>query len=739
MKINLCPSAGFCFGVNRAVDFVYEMLDKGEKVCTLGPIIHNPQVIDDLKKRGVEIINDPLEAPKNTTVVIRTHGVTKDTLEALEKNEIPYKNLTCPFVMKIHKIVEENSLPGTVTLIAGDPNHPEVQGFRSRCKGESFVYGNAEELKNILENHPDIRAKTSVCVAQTTFSIKEWEKCLKILNLYLLNQNIFATICKATDLRQNEAVETAKKSDAMIVVGGRSSSNTNKLKAVCEEYCPTYLIENAEELKDIPLSDFNNIGVTAGASTPAGIIKEVLFTMSEIINEQTETNENFEELMEENLNSLKGGKVVTGEVVGITPNEIQVDIGGKHTGIISIDEYSDDPAADPTKELKIGDTITAIHIKTLDDDGICYLSKRKYDQKAVWSNFAADYDKDTVYEAVINSVVKGGVTTYVKGLRVFIPASLTGLAKDEDLSALQGTTQKFKIIEFDAEKRKVIGSIREVLRDERRAKREEFWQNIAEGQVYTGKVKSMTSYGAFINLDNTGIDGMVHISELSWGRIKSPADVLSIGDEIEVFVKAVDVENKKISLGYKKAEDNPWEILRRDYPVGSVVTAKIVGMTTFGAFANVIPGIDGLIHISQIADRRIEKPQDVLSIGEEVQVKITEIDFDKRRVSLSIRALLDDQAKVEAPEEEEAEEEIDDALEATVYSTDDVHEEVAEEAAKEVAEEATEDAPAEEAAAEETVEEAPAEEPAAEEAAEETAEEAAEEAPAEEADDTTEE
>ena len=661
--ITLAKTAGFCFGVDRAVSTLYNMVEGGKRVCTLGPIIHNPSVIEDLEKKGVHIIEHPAQAPQDTTVVIRTHGVEKFVIDELQKRGLNYIDLTCPLVMKIQKIVERHSKKDRLLLIAGDENHPEVRGFRSRWEGESLVYKNEEELTRLLENHPEIKKKEVYVVAQTTFSVKEWEKTSKNLKKLCTNGFFFDTICSATNDRQKEAFELSLRSDAMIVVGGRSSSNTAKLKAVCEKNCPTFLVETARELAKFDFSRFRSVGVTAGASTPAGIIKEVLSTMSEILNEQTNPEEmSFEAALEENLKSMSSDQKVRGVVVGIAPNEIQVDIGRKYAGFVPIEEYSNDPTADPKSELKIGDEIDLIIMKTNDSEGTMMLSKRRFDAIAARDNIMKAKEDEEILEGVVAEAVKGGVLVYSQGVRVFIPGSLTGLPREADLSELVKTKVRFRIIDVDKAKKRAVGSIRSVVREERKAATEAFWAQIEEGQEYTGTVKSLTSYGAFVDLG--GVDGMVHISELSWKRIKHPSEVVKEGDVVKVYVKALDRENRKISLGYKRVEDNPWEILKRDYPVGSVVKAKVVGLTTFGAFANVIDGIDGLIHISQIADRHIASPKEVLSIGDEVDVKITDIDFEKKRVSLSIRALLEPQD--EAVEADEAAEEAENEEEAPV-------------------------------------------------------------------------
>ncbi|MBQ8503783.1 MAG: bifunctional 4-hydroxy-3-methylbut-2-enyl diphosphate reductase/30S ribosomal protein S1 [Clostridia bacterium] len=666
MQVEVAKTAGFCFGVNRAVKMLYKLVDEGHNVCTLGPIIHNPVVIEELEGKGVKIINSPEQTPDGYEVVIRAHGVTKETLEMLKNNSISYIDATCPYVLKIHKIIKENSKEDNIVLIAGDEKHPEVCGFRSHCKGKSFVFKNEEELCMILENHPEFSNEEIIVVAQTTFSVKEWKKSSKIIQKVCTNSNSFDTICRATQDRQNEAAELSKKNDAMIVIGGRFSSNTVKLNNVCSENAQTYLIERVDELKGIDFSPFRKIGITAGASTPARIIKEVEVIMTENFNEQKNSKETMDQELfyaaVDSIDDTSDNPNVVGIVVGIAPNEIQVDIGRKYAGFIPVEEYSNDPTADPSKELKIGDELNLIIMKTNDNEGTMKLSKRLYDRRASWKNIVAAKENDEIVEAVVAEAVRGGVIAYPMGARVFIPASLTGLAKDEDLSQLVKKTVKFRIIDLDEQKKRVVGSIRAVLREERKEAVDAFWANIAEGQEFTGTVKSLTNYGAFVDLG--GVDGMVHISELSWKRIKHPSEVVNVGDTVKVYVKALDNEKRKISLGYKRIEDNPWEILKRDYPVDSVVDATVVGLTTFGAFATVIDGIDGLIHISQIADRHIASPKEVLSIGEVVKVKITEIDFDKKRVSLSIRALIEPAEAVEEVAEEAAEETVAEEAEA---------------------------------------------------------------------------
>lgn len=692
-EIKLAKTAGFCFGVNRAVNLVYKLVEDGEKVCTLGPIIHNQQLVEDLKSKGVNDISSPDACADGYKIVIRTHGIEKETLSDISNRGIDYIDATCPFVLKIHRIVSEAE-QGTVTLIAGDSNHPEVKGIRSFCVGSSHVFKNHEELAEIIDKYKIASEKTVICVSQTTFSTEEWKKCEKILKKVCTNCKIFDTICSATSERQAEALALAKECDAMLVIGGRHSSNTCKLKDVCSEYAPTFLIETAAELADMDFSRFNVVGVTAGASTPSVIIKEVLKTMSEEIKEkEVEATENvaetaeaadkavkaaveasadgetFAEMLEQSFSENDTGKIVKGVVENITPTEVFVDVPGrKQTGVIAREDLSAEPFDKCEDVVSKGDVLDLIILKTNDQDGVLKLSKKLTDSFKGWEDIVKAKENDEVLEGYITAVVRGGVLATVKGTRVFVPASLSGVPKNEELSVLKGTTARFKIIDINEQRRRAVGSIRAVLSEERKKAREEAWAKLEEGMKLTGTVKSLTNYGAFVDIG--GIDGMIHISELSWTRIKHPSEVVNVGDQVEVYIKALDQEKKKISLGFKKVEDNPWEILKRDYPVGTVINnAKIVGVTAFGAFATVIPGIEGLIHISEISWNRIKTPADVLKVGDEVNVVITNIDFDKKRVSLSMKQLIerpeegipelqsDDEAaeEAEAPAEETAE------------------------------------------------------------------------------------
>ena len=735
MNIILAETAGYCFGVDRAVNLAYEVVSKGAKCCSYGEIIHNNFVTDDLKDKGMRIINSLSEIEDGETVVIRAHGVSPAEYAELKAKDCIVCDATCPFVRKIHDIVSKNSSQSVPVLIAGDSKHPEVKGITGCCKGDYFTFTTSAELEKILSENDFSAYSGVIAVSQTTFSSDEWYICKNIIKNHLNNLKIFDTICGATRSRQEEASKLSAECDAMIVIGGRHSSNTAKLQQVCSRNCDTFLVERAEELKNIDLSTYARVGVTAGASTPAAIIKEVLTAMSEENILETENtvveevpsvaasveSDNFEDFIG---SELADDSVIKCTVESITPTEVQVDIPKNHvlgglTGIVPNEEFSNNPDADPSKEVKVGDVINLVIMKKNDAEGTVLLSKKRADAQQSWTDIIDAKESGEILKGTVISVIKGGILVAYKGSTVFVPASLATERRGDALEDLVKKEVEFRIIDADPHRRRAVGSIRSVLAEKKKAAAEAFWSEVEEGKSYSGTVKSLTNYGAFVDIG--GVDGMIHISEMSWKRIKHPSDMFEVGQQIETFVKSLDKENKKISLGYRKDEDNPWVILKKDYPVGTVIEAEIVGLTTFGAFAKVIPGIDGLIYISQIANHRVEKPEDELSIGDKVTCQITAIDFDKKRVSLSIRALLEPEEAEDEADEDAAEEVAQDAAEVVEDAAEAVEE--AAEAVEEAAETVEEAAETVEEAAE-TVEEV-AEEAA--EAVEETAEEATEE------------
>ena len=638
-QVILAKTAGFCFGVNRAVELVEQAARSERRAVTLGPIIHNHHVVRHFADLGVRQVDAISEIEDGETVIIRSHGVPRAAFEALAARGLSVIDATCPFVSRIHKLVAEAEQEGRQPVIIGQKNHPEVLAIAGWC-AHPLVFETAEELKNWLSGAPERPYLPISMVFQTTSTKDSYEKCSEIAKKVCTNSKIFDTICGATEKRQEEATVLSRRCDAMVVVGDRSSSNTNRLAMICGQNCANVsLVDNAGELNLSLYSDANTVGITAGASTPAWIIKEVNNIMSEEVKVEGVAEESFEELLEQSIKTLNTGDKVVGIVTSISGNEVGVDLGTKHAGYIPASELSSDPNAKAEDLFKVGDEIEVVVVRVNDGEGTAQLSKKRLDAVKVWDEIEKAKDEKTVVEGTITEENKGGVVANVKGIRVFIPASQTGIPKGGDLGSLVKQTVPMKITEVNRARRRVVGSIREVTREAHKAAVEKIWNEIEVGKKYHGTVKSLTSYGAFVDIG--GVDGMVHVSELSWNRIKTPADVVKVGDEIDVYVIAFDPEKKKISLGYKTAETNPWNVFMTNYHVGDIVTVKVVKLMTFGAFAEIIPGVDGLIHISQIADRRIAKPEDVLSEGQEVDAKIIDVDADNKRISLSIRALLD--------------------------------------------------------------------------------------------------
>ena len=647
MKIKTAEYAGFCFGVKRAVDAVSELVDlrPNAQIYTIGQLIHNPAVTEKLSKKGVVTVRENeleqvlAEAPARSVFVVRTHGIPlsiKEKLTAFVRGnpEAEILDMTCPFVAKIYKIMDDNTNDNTFTILLGDSRHPEVIGISSHIKGSYRVFADCGEIESAYhcgELH-DFESKRTILASQTTHNLADYQKTKKFLVKLYTNGLFFDTICNVTETRQIEVDALSRECDGMLIVGGAESSNTKKLFDISRGNCPeTYLVESAADIPSSIKTMTGTVGIAAGASTPGYIIEEVQNTMSE--------QENFAQLLEESFKTLNTGDTVRGIVTSVSGTEVHVDIGSKVTGILTLENVTEDPQAKLEDMFKVGDEVEAIAVRVSDLDGIATLSKKKIDAHNNWSKILEAKETGEILEGKVTEAVKGGVIVYALSQRIFIPASQTPVPKDGDLATLVGTKQRFKIIDIKEERRRAVGSIRVVAREERKAQLEKFWSEIEVGKHYTGKVKSLTSYGAFIDLG--GIDGMVHNSELSWLRISSPKDVVAVGDTLEVFVKDFDREKNRISLGYKTEETNPWKLFTDKYNVDDVVPVTIVSMMPFGAFAQIIPGVDGLIHISQIADRKLASPSEVLTKGQVVDAKITDIDTENCKVSLSIRALLD--------------------------------------------------------------------------------------------------
>ena len=650
MSVIQAESAGFCYGVERAVKLAEQTAREKGGCVMLGSIIHNAHVGRELEALGCRTVSGADKVRPGETVIIRSHGERKQVLEQLAQAGAVCVNATCPNVLRIQRLVAQADEEGRIPVIIGEEHHPEVLGAAS-WSARSLIFETPEKLRQWLDSDEKNRGLPLVAVAQTTCIRSLWETSSKILKKECTNAKLFDTICNATQRRQSEAAELAARVDVMVVVGDRKSANTQHLTEICSKRCPrVYQIEGASELEPNFLKGCSVAGLTAGASTPASIIKEVNKTMSEEIKNTEAMEESFEELLEKSFKTLNTGEKVTGIVTAIGPTEVQVDLGCKQAGYIAIDELSADPNVKPEDVVKVGDEIETYIIRVNDVEGYAMLSKKRLDAVKVWDDIAEACENKTTLEGKVTEENKGGIVVNVKGVRVFVPASQSGQPRGAELSEMIGKTVSLRITEVNRARRRVVGSIRAVQYEARQAAQAEIWNNIEVGKHYNGVVKSMTSYGVFVDIG--GVDGMVHISELSWSRIKNPAEVVSVGDPLDVYVISFDPEKRKISLGVKDHSCNPWDKFMETYKVGDVANVRIVKLMAFGAFAEVVPGVDGLIHISQIADRRIEKPGDVLSEGQMVDAKITAIDEEKQKISLSIRALLTPAADEEAEDEE---------------------------------------------------------------------------------------
>ena len=637
MQIILAKTAGFCFGVNRAVKLTYELLEQGRPVATLGPLIHNPQVVEDLESKGAITCDSVDDVPDGYEVVIRSHGVGQSVYDKISTRRLAYHDATCPFVTKIHKIAAQAGAEGAMLLVAGAAKHPEVQGIVGHTTGKVEVFANLAELEKLL---PELTQQKSIfAVAQTTFNVQSWETCKEFLKNQCTNAKIFDTICNATWARQQEAEDLSQKCDHMVVIGGHHSSNTQKLLQVAARHTKAINVETADELDKDWLNGARIVGVTAGASTPSSIIEEVLNCMSEEIRDDM----SFEEMLAASeAKPLYAGKIVKAKVISVSPTECVVGIdGSKHTGIVKLSEMSHDPNAKMEDLVKVDDELDLVVVKTNDQEGVDTLSRVRFEAQKGMKDVSEAAENGTVMEGDVMEANKGGVVVNVKGVRVFVPRSQATMRRDEDYTKLVG--QHVKLVITECAGRKIVGSINKVTAEENKAKRDEFWKNVEVDKQYTGVVKSLTSYGAFVDIG--GVDGLCHISELSWNNIKHPSEVVSVGDTIEVYVKSYDPENQKVSLGYKKEEDNPWEKLKNEYPIGSEFEAPVVSITKFGAFVRILPGIDGLVHISEISNERVNKVSDVLKVGDMVKVKLINVDFDRKRISLSMKACLDEAAE----------------------------------------------------------------------------------------------
>ena len=641
MEVTVAKSAGFCFGVRRAVETVEEELCKGKKVWTYGPIIHNEEVVSSLEEKGA-CIYDPQEeynSEERGTMVIRSHGITRSEQEELLARGFEIVDATCPFVKKIHRIAEEQSRAGRTILIFGDESHPEVIGIRGWSVSETYVLNSAEDIEKL--SLPD---GSKVCVvAQTTFNYKKFQELVEILKKKRYDIIVLSTICNATEERQSETAQLAAMSEAMIVIGGKQSSNTKKLYDIARDKCEnTYYIQKLDDLDLSQFKSFRCVGITAGASTPNTIIKEVQRIMSEI---------SFDQLLEESLKTIHNGEVVEGTVIRVKEDEIVLNIGYKADGIITRSEYTNAPNVDLTKLVKEGDTMQAKVLKVNDGEGQVLLTYKRLAAEKGNKKLEEAFNNKEVIKATVTAVLEGGLSVVIDEARIFIPASLVSDTYEKDLSKYKDQEIEFVISEFNPRRRRIIGDRKQLLVAKKQELQKELFARIQIGDVVEGKVKNVTEFGAFIHLG--GVDGLLHISEMSWGRIESPKKVFKVGDTVKAFIK--DIQGEKVALSMKFPDQNPWADADEKFAVGNVVTGKVARMTDFGAFVELVPGVDALLHVSQIAREHIEKPADVLKVGQEIEAKIVDFNFADKKISLSMKALLPQAEETEVTEATDAE------------------------------------------------------------------------------------
>ena len=664
MTVTVAESAGYCFGVKRAI----ELAKQSSPAVTLGPLIHNADAVRELSEMGVHSCNSIDDLPEGSRVVVRSHGIARDQFELLrQKHELV--DATCPYVKAIHNMVAKASDEGKTIIVAGQREHPEVQGIVGWAKNGAIVVGSPEEALQI----PPVRQ--AMVVSQTTMGQSKYAGIVQALRSVIPDLDERMTVCDATEKRQRECEALAQNSDVFLVVGDKSSANTNRLYEIAKQNCTrSYLIEGAQALEDIYFAEGDKVGITAGASTPRRKYEEVVAHMNDIENQVNTVDENtavktapeadFAAQVDQYSVQIKPGQVVIGKVLQITNDEVSVSIPGYKTdGIINKSDLCD-------TDVKVDDEIESEVVKLNDGEGRVLLSQKNIINRKLWDEIEAKNEKGEYIEAVGKEAVKGGLLCDVGGIRTFVPASQLANRYVDKIEQFVGKDMKLKIIELDRNKKRIVASRKAVLEEEAKARKEEIWSKLEKDAIVTGTVRRLTDFGAFVDVG--GVDGLVHVTNLCWGHVAHPSEVVSVGDEIQVKILDLDPEKERVSLSRKATMPRPWTVAEEKYPVGSVVEGKVVRITTFGAFVELESGLDGLVHISQCALGRIAKVEDALNVGDIVRVKVLDVDTERKRISLSVRAVLEDEAMAET----------DDITDE--YAID---EEPAEEAAEETAEE----------------------------------------------------
>ena len=649
MKVILAKSSGFCMGVKRAVDTAKSVY--GDGVYILGEIIHNETVVSDIKKLGTTVI-ESIDEIDSGTLIIRSHGVGKSILESLEKKGINVINCTCPFVIKTQKIIEDYYSKGYKIIITGEKNHPEVVGLNGWCDNQAVI---------IDENYQDVELgiNEKVCiVSQTTYSVEKFEKILEFFSKKTVKTlEIFKTICYTTRERQEEAEILSKTCDAMVVVGGKNSSNTKKLMSICQGNCKNvYFITSPDELEYKKFINFNSVGIVAGASTPNEQSMEVFLNMS--------TEVKSSNAMEEALNAIDEQKFKRGQKITATISAANDDgllvylVNTKKEIALPKDEIDCDNYDKAVYAAKVGEEIEVMIVGL----NPVTLSEKAIKAQKEEEEIVAKIKDGEVFTVTVTGSNKGGLVAKLGSYDVFVPSSQIRIGFVKDLEKYVGKQLRLKAekVESNGRRKQIVGSQRVILEAEkaerdaaREAKEEAFFSSINAGDVVTGKVVRFAAFGAFVEVNN--FDCLAPLSDLSWTNAKTPAEVLEIGKEYEFKVLKCERETKRVSLGYKQLQPKPWQLAADKYAIGETVKGTVVRIVSFGAFVEIEKGIDGLVHVSQISHEWLENPTSVLKEGEEVEAKILDMDVEKERMTLSIKALTPAPEGVQKPRREKKE------------------------------------------------------------------------------------
>ncbi len=621
MEIIIARHSGFCYGVQRAVKLAEQMIGTDKNIYTLGPIIHNPQFVEKLQRQGIAVA-DNLAEIQTGTAIIRSHGVGPKIYDEAEARQLNIVDATCPHVKKAQQQAADFYHDGYQVIIIGEKHHPEVQSIAAWTDDTALIIETVAEAASLVL----AGFKKVGIVSQTTFSAALFDLIEAELKAKCPQALVNRTICTATDQRQAAALQTAAKVQMMLVIGGKNSANTRRLAEICRlSGSEVHHIETAQELIPAWFRKIESVGITAGASTPDWIIEEVIYKVEEM-----------NELVNEQELKVEAGSIVSGTVVAVHKDEVFVDIGYKAEGVIDRVDLTFPTVEDANEVVKVGDCIQ-VYVVALDQDEIpVKLSKLLADRQVAWSQLVTAMDQQIPVEVTVTDVIKGGLAATFSGVRVFIPASQVSLHFVEDLASYVGQTLSVMPIEIDETKNRAVFSRRLILQAERNKKEEEVYNKLVVGSTINGTVSRLATFGAFVDVG--GVDGLIHISDLSWERVASPEEIVAVGDAVTVMVLKVDKPAKRISLSLKQIQTDPWYDKVAGLVAGKILDGTVTKVTAFGAFVAIGNGLEGLVHLSELAEQRVAKVEDVVSKGQSVKVKVLSVDEDKKKIALSMKA-----------------------------------------------------------------------------------------------------